>query len=202
MDAVPQLDVRPVTLEGAHVRLEPLAPHHLDGIVRAGSFDEIWTWIPEHPRTRDDFARWLERALATQRGGRELPFVTIDRASSEVVGSTRFMAISPRDRRIEIGHTWLTPSAQRTPINTEAKFLQLRHCFESLGCLRVELKTDARNLTSQRAIERIGAVREGVFRKHMRTQGGHQRDSVYYSITDDEWPDVKRRLEGMLVRRT
>lgn len=198
MDAAPQLDVRPVTLEGAYVRLEPLAPHHVDGIARAGSFDEIWTWIPEHPRTRDDFARWLDRTLAAQREGLELPFATIDRATGEVVGSTRFMAISPRDRRLEIGHTWLTPRAQHTPINTEAKFLQLRHCFETLACLRVELKTDARNLTSQRAIERIGAVREGVFRKHMRTQGGHQRDSVYYSITDDDWPAVQRRLEAML----
>lgn len=194
----PVLDVRPVVLEGTHVRLEPLGPEHLDGIARAGSFDEIWTWIPEHPRTHEDFERWLDRALAAQRDGRELPFATVERASGDVVGSTRYMAISRRDRRLEIGHTWLTPRAQRTLINTEAKYFQLRHCFETLGCVRVELKTDARNLNSQRAIERIGAVREGVFRKHMRAQGGFQRDSVYYSILDDEWPAAKRRLEDML----
>ncbi|MBI5283844.1 MAG: GNAT family N-acetyltransferase [Chloroflexi bacterium] len=191
--------IRPVTLEGTYARLEPLGPDHLDGIVRAGSFDEIWTWIPEQPRTREDFEGWLDRALAAQREGRELPFATVDRASGEVVGSTRYMAMSLRDRRLEIGHTWLTPRAQRTPINTEAKYLQLRHAFETLGCLRVELKTDARNLRSQRAIERIGAVREGVFRKHMLTRHGFQRDSVYYSITDDEWPAVKSRLEQLLA---
>jgi RimJ/RimL family protein N-acetyltransferase len=193
------LDVQPVVLEGRHVRLEPLTMDHLDGIVKAGSHDAIWTWLPTHPKTREDFERYIERALMPRESGGQLAFATIDRASGEVVGSTRFIAISPPDRRLEIGWTWITPAAQRTPINTEAKYLQLRHCFEVLGCLRVELKTDARNAKSRAAIARIGGVEEGTFRKHSQTQHGFQRDSVYFSIIDDEWPAVKARLEAMLA---
>jgi len=192
-------DVRPLVLEGEHVRLEPLARHHLDGLLTAGQPNEIWTWLPVRPRTREDFSRWLDQALEAQAAGQQVPFATIARASGELVGSTRFLAISSRDRRLEIGWTWLTPAAQRTAINSEAKYLQLRHCFETLGCLRVEFKTDARNEASRRAILRLGAVQEGIFRKHQLTQHGFQRDSVYFSIIDDEWPAVKRRLEAMLL---
>ncbi|HZP56125.1 MAG TPA: GNAT family protein [Dehalococcoidia bacterium] len=192
--------VAPIVLEGAHARLEPLTRAHVDALMRAGADDAIWTWLPSRPRTRADFAQWVEDTLRAQAEGRELPFAIVDRRTGEVAGSTRLLNISAHDRRVEIGATWLAPSAQRTAINTECKYLLLRHCFETLGCARVELKTDARNENSQRAIARIGAVREGVLRKHMRTQGGFQRDSVYFSIVDDEWPAVRARLEAMLGR--
>jgi RimJ/RimL family protein N-acetyltransferase len=194
------LELRPVTLEDEHVRLEPVSLEHLDGLHAAGNDESIWRWMPRRPVTRDDFRSVVEHALAEQQHGRGLTWTTMDVASGEIIGSTSFLNVSAYDNRLEIGSTWITPKMQRTAINTEAKYLQLRHCFEELGCLRVELKTDARNLNSQRAIERIGAVREGVFRRHMRTQGGFQRDSVYFSIIDEEWPGVKRRLEAMLAR--
>jgi RimJ/RimL family protein N-acetyltransferase len=190
----------PVTLEGMHVRLEPLAVRHLDGLRRAGEDDAVWTWLPFRPRTRAEYKAWLDAALASQSNGEQLPFATVDRASGAVVGSTRLYFVSPRDRRVEIGGTWLAPAAQRTPINTESKLLLLTHCFDSLGCVRVELKTDARNENSQRAIRRIGAKYEGVMRKHMLTRGGVHRDSVYFAIVDDDWPGVRLLLERMLAR--
>ncbi len=193
--------VEPVTLEGTHVRLEPLAPQHLDGIMRAGEDDAVWTWLPYRPTTRAEYEAWLNDALAAQANGQQLPFTTVDRATGDVVGSTRIFFFYPPDRRVEIGGTWLAPSAQRTPINTESKLLLLAHCFDVLGCVRVELKTDARNTNSQRAIARIGAKYEGVMRKHMLTRGGYHRDSVYYAIIDDDWPDVRMRLEEMLAKR-
>ena len=189
----------PVTLEGTHVRLEPLAPQHLDGIIRAGEDDAVWTWLPYRPTTRAEYDAWLNDALTAQAKGHQLPFATIDRATGDVVGSTRIFFFYPPDRRVEIGGTWLAPSAQRTPINTECKLLLLAHCFDVLGCVRVELKTDARNQNSQRAIARIGGKYEGVMRKHMLTRGGFHRDSVYYAIVDDDWPDVRRRLQEMLA---
>lgn len=196
--ATPLLDVRPVILEGAHVRLEPMEVSHLEALMDAGGPEEIWRYLPVRPQTRDDFGRWIAAALAGREAGTELPFVTVERASGEVVGSTRFLAIAPRDRRLEIGWTWLHPRAQRTAINTEAKYLQLRHCFEELGCLRVELKTDARNEKSRNAMLRIGAAYEGTFRKYSLTQHDFQRDTAWFSIIDDDWPDVKQRLESML----
>ena len=189
----------PVTLEGTHVRLEPLAPQHLDGIIRAGEDDAVWTWLPYRPTTRAEYDAWLNDALTAQAKGHQLPFATIDRATGDVVGSTRIFFFYPPDRRVEIGGTWLAPSAQRTPINTECKLLLLAHCFDVLGCVRVELKTDARNQNSQRAIARIGGKYEGVMRKHMLTRGGFHRDSVYSAIVDDDWPDVRRRLQEMLA---
>lgn len=194
------LELRPVTLEGEHVRLEPVSLDHVDGLFAAGQDESIWRWMPRHPVTRDDFRSIVEHAIAEQQHGRGITWATVHRASGQVVGSTSFLNVSAYDNRLEIGATWIAPRMQRSAINTEAKYLQLRHCFEELGCLRVELKTDARNLKSQAAIERIGAVREGVFRKHMRMQDGFQRDSVYFSIIDEEWPAVKRGLETMLGR--
>lgn len=200
MGEEPALDIRPVTLEGKHVRLEPLAREHLDGIVAAGSFPEIWTWISVRPEGREGFERFIETALAAQAQGTELPFTTVDRASGKIVGGTRYLNISPRDRRLEIGWTWITPSMQRSYVNTEAKYLQLRHCFEELGCRRVELKTDARNAKSRAAMERIGAQFEGIGRKQMLTFDGTNRDNAWYAFIDDDWPAVKLRLEEMLAR--
>lgn len=199
MDA-PSLDIHSVVLEGRYVRLEPLSREHLDGILTAGSHDDLWTWTTVRPEGREGFALFIDTALEGFAAGTELPFTTIDRASGEIVGCTRYLNIERASRRLEIGWTWITPRMQRTYVNTEAKYLQLRHCFEELGCLRVELKTDARNEKSRNAMLRIGARFEGVFRKHQLTQGGINRDTAWFSIIDDEWLDVKARLEAMLER--
>ena len=164
------------------------------------SHPEIWTWLSVRPSGRAGFTNWLETALAAREAGDELPFTTIDRASGEVVGSTRFLNISRRDRRLEIGWTWITPRMQRSYINTEAKYLQLTHCFEVLGCRRVELKTDARNDKSRNAMLRIGAQFEGIARKQMLTFDGNNRDNAWFAFIDDGWPHVKQRLEAMLAR--
>jgi RimJ/RimL family protein N-acetyltransferase len=192
--------VEPVTLEGRYVRLEPLAREHLAGIVSAGSFEEIWRWISVRPVGRAGFERWIESALAARDAGMELPFTTFDRASGEIVGGTRYLNIAPESRRLEIGWTWITPQMQRTYVNTEAKYLQLRHCFEVLGCRRVELKTDGRNEKSRNAMLRIGAQFEGIARKQMVTFDGSNRDNAWFAIIDDDWPSVKERLEAMLDR--
>lgn len=200
MDA-PRLDIRPVTLEGERVRLEPLSSEHLGEIVEAGSHDAIWRWLSVQPKGREGFERWLAAAMAARDAGTELPFATVDRASGRIVGSTRYLNISHPDLRLEIGWTWITPSMQRSHINTEAKYLQLRHCFEGLGCRRVELKTDARNEKSRNAMLRIGAQFEGIARKQMRTFDGSNRDNAWFAFIDDDWPAVKERLEGMLRSR-
>jgi len=197
MDA-PSLEIRPVVLEGRYVRLEPLSRDHLDGIVAAGSFDDIWTWLSVHPEGQEGFALWIDAALAAADAGTELPFTTFDRASGEIIGGTRYLNIERASRRLEIGWTWITPRMQRTYVNTEAKYLQLRHCFEELGCLRVELKTDRRNEQSRNAMLRIGAQFEGIARKQMLTFDGANRDNAWYAFIDDDWPAVKARLEAML----
>jgi RimJ/RimL family protein N-acetyltransferase len=196
-EAARTLDVRPVTLEGAHARLEPLGREHLDAMVATGADESIWTWMSVRPEGRNGFARWLDEALAQ---ADRLAFAIIERASGELAGSTSYLAIEAASRRLEIGWTWLAPRVQRTAVNTECKYLLLRHAFETLGCLRVELRTDARNARSRAAILRIGAKEEGVLRKRQLSQHGYQRDDVYFSIIDDEWPDVKVRLEAMLAR--
>jgi len=194
----PLFDIRPVTLEGRYVRLEPLSREHLEGIFAAGSFDEIWTWLSVRPVGREGFERWLDDALAARDARSELPFTTFDRASGEIVGGTRYLNIAAESRRLEIGWTWITPRMQRSYVNTEAKYLQLRHCFEDLGCRRVELKTDRRNEKSRNAMLRIGAQFEGIARKQMRTFDGTNRDNAWFAIIDDDWPAVKLRLEEML----
>jgi N-acetyltransferase len=196
------MHVEPVTLLGEVVRLEPLQQAHARDLFAAGQDPRIWRYMPVDPSaSADAMAAWIGDALQEQSAGRQLPFAIVDRAAGAAIGSTRYLNISPHDRGLEIGWTWLTPPAQRTAVNTECKYLLLRHAFESLGAIRVQLKTDGRNLTSQRAIERLGAVREGVLRKHMIVQDGYQRDSVMYSIVDGEWPVVKERLEAWLSRR-
>src|SRR5205823_9475171 len=192
--------IRPVTLEGRYVRLEPLAREHLDGIIAAGSFEEIWRWLSVRPVGREGFERWMDAALSARDAGTELPFTTIGVASGEIVGATRYLNIAPESRRLEIGWTWITPRMQRSYVNTEAKYLQLRHCFEELGCRRVELKTDRRNEKSRNAMLRIGAQFEGIARKQMLTFDGTNRDNAWFAIIDDDWPAVKARLEEMLER--
>jgi RimJ/RimL family protein N-acetyltransferase len=196
------MDTQPITLEGTYVRLEPLTPSHLDGLMRAGADEAIWRWMPYCPRTRDEFAKWLDDAIRATERGDQLGFATIDRASGEIVGSTRLFFVSPHDRRVEIGGTWLAPHAQRTGINTEAKLMMMTYCFETLGCVRVELKTDSRNEQSRRAIARIGGQFEGIMRKHMLVQGGNRRDSAYFAVIDDDWPAVKQRLTATLATAT
>lgn len=187
-----------VTLEARHVRLEPLELRHVDPLAEVGLDPEIWRWSPEPLRTREDMRAYVEAALEARRQGTMLPFATVLRDGDRVVGSTRYGAIDLRNRRVEIGWTWITPAWQRSAVNTEAKLLMLAHAFEALGCQRVELKTDALNERSRRAIARLGAKQEGIFRKHMVTTTGRIRDSVYFSVVDDEWPAVRAGLEAKL----
>jgi RimJ/RimL family protein N-acetyltransferase len=191
------MDVQPVTLQGSVVRLEPLTMDHLPGLVRVGLDPELWRWIPTNVTNADDMRTYVERALEEQRCGSSVPFAIVTVSTGEVIGSTRYMNIDRTNRRLEIGCTWLTASHQRGRSNTEAKLLLLTHAFETLGAIRVELKTDALNHKSRTAIARIGAKEEGTFRKHLITDTGRIRDTVYFSIIDSEWPAVKERLTGL-----
>jgi RimJ/RimL family protein N-acetyltransferase len=192
------LQIAPVTLTGRFVRLEPLTHGHLEALARVAFDPSIWTWMPATVGDLASLERWLDEAIATERTGTALPFVTVRLDGNVAVGSTRFMNISARDGRVEIGGTWIAPAYQRSAVNTEAKYLMMKHAFETLGATRVELKTHSKNERSRRAIERIGGVYEGMHRKHMLHQDGSRRDTVWYSILDDEWPGVRAKLEGML----
>jgi RimJ/RimL family protein N-acetyltransferase len=193
-----EMVVSPVILEGVHARLEPLAKAHLAELAQVGLDEELWRWIPTPVRTREEMAAYIETALNEQERGVSLPFAIIDKAAGRAIGSTRYGNIDRTNHRVEIGWTWVARGWQRTAINTEAKYLLLRHAFESLGCMRVELKTDSLNERSRAAILRIGAREEGVFRNHMVTASGRIRHTVYFSIIDSEWPAVKARLEAKL----
>ncbi len=193
------MDGLPVTLEGKHVRLVPLEFKYEEDLLAAAQPNEIWEFIGTAPgQTRAEMHAWIEKALHQTEIGERIWFVIVRQSDQRAVGASSYMDIQRAHRGLEIGGTWLTPSAWRTPINTECKYLMLRHAFETLGCIRVQLKTDARNVRSQRAIERLGAVKEGVLRKHMIARDGYQRDSVMYSIIDREWAAVKARLEKFL----
>lgn len=192
--------VEPVTLEGRHVRLEPLSMAQHAALCDIGLDEEIWRWNPSPVRTAEQMRAYIETALKGQAEGNTLPFATVERTSGRIAGSTRFLNIDKINRRVEIGSTWLGRPWQRTAVNTEAKYLMLCHAFETLPCLRVELKTDSLNQRSRQAILRIGAKEEGIFRNHMITDGGRIRHSVYYSIIDSEWPAVKAALEQKLAR--
>ncbi len=194
------LSIQPVTLEGQHVRLEPLSLDHHAGLSEVGLAEELSRWIPQPVRTPEEMREYIATALRAQADGSALPFATVERATGKLIGSTRYMNIDRANRHVEIGSTWLGPPWQRTAANTEAKFLMLRHAFETLGCLRVELKTDSLNERSRNAILRIGAKEEGIFRNHMITHSGRIRHTVYFSIIDSEWPAVKARLVEKLSR--
>jgi len=193
------MDIQPTTLDGRHVRLEPLSLDHLDDLTGVGLDERLWRWYPVPVHTGDDMRDYIEEALRAQQRGIAIPFATIEKGSGQAVGSTRFANIDTVNRRVEIGWTWITPDWQRTALNTEAKYLMLSHAFDTWGCARVELKTDAMNEPSRRAILRIGARKEGTLRKHMLMSGGRWRDSVYYSILDTEWPIVRAFLENKLT---
>ncbi|HTA50441.1 MAG TPA: GNAT family protein [Verrucomicrobiae bacterium] len=193
--------VTPVTLEGSTVRLEPIRREHAEIFweIAKDSLDDIFQWIPYRVKTREDFQYLVEKIFEEQERGDSVAFATVERGSGQVIGSTRFMNIDRANRRVEIGSTWIIPARQRTAVNTEAKYLMLRHAFEVWNCFRVELKTDALNQRSRNAILRIGAKEEGTLRRHVLTWTGRVRDSVYFSILDSEWPSVKTTLEQRLI---
>jgi RimJ/RimL family protein N-acetyltransferase len=191
----------PVTLVGNSVRLEPLTEAHVPALAAVGCDDRIWRLMRYGLiRSEEDMRAWVRQLLEGQAVGTDLPFAVIQLASGRVAGATRFMEIHPEHRGLEIGGTWYGLEFQRTAVNTESKYLMLRHAFEVLGAIRVQFKTDVRNEQSLRAIERIGAKREGILRNQMILPDGRIRDSLYYSIIDREWPGVKERLEEMLRR--
>jgi RimJ/RimL family protein N-acetyltransferase len=193
-----EMVVTPVTLEGQHVRLEPLSKAHLTGLAQVGLDEELWRWIPTPVRTPEEMGAYIETALQEQERGVSLPFAILEKTTGRVIGSTRYGNIDRTHHRVEIGWTWVAREWQRTAMNTEAKYVLLRHAFETLGCMRVELKTDSLNEKSRAAILRIGAKEEGIFRNHMITSSGRIRHSAYYSIIDSEWLSVKARLESKL----
>jgi len=192
--------LQPVTLEADVVRLEPLTAGHADALAAVGLHPELWRLQPEPVATAEDMRRYVDRTLIAQREGACLPFAIVQQRSGEVIGATRYMDIALPHKRLEIGATWLTPAAQRSGANTEAKFLLLQHAFETIGIIRVVFKTELGNAQSRQAILRLGGVEEGVFRKHLITQSGRTRDMVYYAILDEDWPTVKARLLARMRR--
>ena len=193
------MEISPITLEGQHVRLEPLSPAHEGALIAAASDGELWdstvTIVPSSPAKMIDY---IQAALNGQAQGRELPLVIVRKSSNEVVGTTRFYDIKPNDRGVAIGYTWLSKSAQRTAVNTESKLLMLSHAFDHWQCIRVELLTDVLNEQSRTAILRLGAKEEGILRRPMIMPSGRIRDSVIFSIIKEEWPEVKARLKASL----
>jgi RimJ/RimL family protein N-acetyltransferase len=185
-------------LEGKVVRLEPLGEQHWAGILAVGLDPELWRWTIDRSDTPAGLRRWFDTALAAAAEGRAVPYATIHRASGKVVGSSRFADLDGVNRHVEIGWTWVAPPWQRSAVNTEAKYLMLCHAFEAWTCHRVQLKTDVLNTRSREAMRRLGAREEGIFRRYQVTQGGRVRDTVWYAITDQDWPAVKLRLEQRL----
>jgi N-acetyltransferase len=194
------MQVEPVVLTGKQVRLEPLSEAHVPGLAAAGSDPSIWRFMPYgQVDSQEKMAAWVREILSRKGQGTDQPFAVIHLASGKVAGSTRYLEIRPQHRGLEIGGTWYGADFRRTAVNTEAKYLLLRHAFEDLGCIRVQFKADSRNEASLKAIERIGAVREGILRNHMILPDGVFRHSVYFSILDSEWHAVKIHLEELLA---
>lgn len=185
--------VKPLVLSGDGVRLEPLSQDHAQGLYNRGRAAADWAYMPRSCFIDlADTRQWIDEALQSPA---QLPFAIVELGKNKAVGSTRYLNIRPEHRALEIGWTWLGQEWQRTGVNTQVKLLLLTHAFERLGCVRVEFKTDTRNTRSQRALERMGAVREGVLRNHMIVQGDYVRDSVYFSVIEQDWPEVKERLQ-------
>lgn len=195
------LNIGDVTLLGKLVRLEPLTEAHIPGLVEAGSDPAIWRFMVYGDLSvPEKMAAWVKAQLAHKTQGSDLPFAVVLQEKDQVAGATRYLEIHRSHRGLEIGGTWYGATHQRTGVNTECKYLLLRHAFESLGCIRVQFKADSRNERSLRAIERLGAVREGILRNHMILPDGAYRHSVYFSILDTEWPAVKARIEALMAR--
>jgi RimJ/RimL family protein N-acetyltransferase len=195
------MDIQPITLTGKFTRLEPLSENHVPDLCRVGFDRSIWRYMLYGDiLTEDQMRAWVLDMLERQKRGADLPFAVIDLNTGRAIGATRYLDIQPQNRSVEIGGTWYGLDYQGTGVNTDAKYLLLKHAFEDLDCIRVQLKTDSRNLHSQRAIERLGAVKEGVLRKHIIQPNGYQRDSVIYSIIDNEWLAVKQRLESRVEK--
>ncbi len=192
---------KPIVLEGDHVRLEPIELRHAADLYDAGNDESIWRykWVPM-PQSLDEVRQWTEAVTQSMASGNEIAYAIVSKTDRRAIGSTRYLNISSTHRTLEIGWTWIGTKYQRTAVNTECKYLLLRNAFEQLGAVRVQFTTDGRNEKSQRAIERLGAVKEGVLRKSHMSHTGYICDSVYYSIIDDEWPAVKQRLLGFLAR--
>lgn len=188
-----------VTLLGDRVKLIPLEELHTEGLYEAAKSPEIWSHLPSKIQSIEDIKQLVKNALKSKEIGQELPFVVLDLETNSIVGSTRFLDISVPNKSLEIGWTWYNPSVWRTRVNTECKYLLLKHCFEELNFNRVQLKTDVRNQRSRTAILRLGAVQEGIIRKHMILPDGFARDSVVFSIIKEEWPSIKERLEDFLT---
>jgi RimJ/RimL family protein N-acetyltransferase len=194
-----RMTIRPVTLEGKVVRLEPIAERHVPDLAKVGLEEEIWRYMRYgNIETAEQLDNWVRELLVLQEQGTDLPFAVIYKETGAAVGCTRYLNIDIRDRSLEIGVTWYGLDYQRTLVNTDCKYLLMKHAFEVLRCVRVWFKTDARNQHSQRAIEWLGAVKEGVLRNHMILPDGYIRDSVVYSVLPDEWPGVKIKLEARL----
>ena len=195
------MDLEPLVLSGNHVRLEPMTEAHISGLAKIGVGQNFWDFmLYGRMDSEEDMRGWVLDIITRSEKGTDLPFAVIHLASGRVAGATRYLNIMPKDRGLEIGGTWYGTEFQRTAVNTECKYLLLSHAFESLGTIRVQLKTDLRNERSQKAMERIGAKKEGILRNHMVLPDGRYRDSVYYSILDTEWPEVKKKLEEMMNR--
>lgn len=192
------MKIKPVVLEGKSVKLAPLKLEHLNELFEAARDESLWRWTTNYIKSREDMLRYVETALGEAERRVSLPFVTIEKSGGKIVGSTRFGNIEAKHLKCEIGWTWINPNWQRTRVNTEAKFLMLRHAFETWNAARVEFKTDALNEKSRRAIRRLGAKEEGVLRRHLITDRGRFRDTVYFSIIDSEWRTVKADLEAKL----
>ena len=191
----------PITLTGKHVRLEPLSEAHVPALTGIGAGQDFWRFmVYGEIKTEADMRGWVREMLRRAKQGTDVPFAALHLASGRVAGATRYMNMMPKDRGLEIGGTWYGLEFQRTAVNTECKYLLMTYAFETLKVIRVQLKADSLNERSQRAIERIGAKREGVLRNHMILPDGRLRNSVFYSILDTEWPEVKKNLETMLAK--
>lgn len=195
------MNPQPVTLQGQHVRLEPIAPEHAEDLFRVGTDETIWRYLSRPAfSSLDDTRQWIQSCMARSEIERRVQFAVVHQSEGRAIGSTGYLDIDRANRALEIGMTWYGTDYQRSAVNTECKFLLLSHAFDDLGALRVCLKADHRNVRSRRAIERIGAIREGILRNHRIARDGVNRHSVYYSVINSDWPVVRDRLQAMLAR--
>lgn len=197
---IPKEKLAGVILSGGYITLRPMTLDDAPSLFAVGDIKQLFQWMQAPIETQEEMQTWVESAIEAREKGMALPFVTMDNQSGQVIGSTRFMNINLLHRHLEIGSTWIGKSSQRSPVNSEAKYLMLQYAFEELGCLRVEFRTDSMNLQSQKAIERLGAVKEGILKHHVVTRKGRLRDTVVYALLADQWPNLKYRLRANLYQ--